>query len=153
MPVITEDLDDVDVELLRWQSHPRCVVCSQSNATGLGLEFHVADDGVVEATFDCESMFQGYPNVLHGGIIASLLDGAMTNCLFAHGCCAVTAELSVRFRHPIVTGSPAVVRARIESSAGSLSLLVADVSQKGRVMATAKGKFVEKPDARWPEGR
>jgi acyl-coenzyme A thioesterase PaaI-like protein len=36
--------------------------------------------------------------MLHGGVISSILDGTMTNCLFAHGTVAVTAELRVRFR-------------------------------------------------------
>ena len=150
MPVITEFLDDSEVEALRWQSHPRCVVCSQSNALGLGLKFDVTDQGFMEASFDCDSAFQGYPNVLHGGIICSLLDGAMTNCLFAHGWPAVTAELTVRFRHPIVTGGRATVRARVESSMRPLHVLVGEVLQNGRVTATAKGKFVEKPDDPWP---
>jgi acyl-coenzyme A thioesterase PaaI-like protein len=40
----------------------------------------------------------------------------MTNCLFAHGIVAVTAEMTVRFRHPIKTGVPVIARARIARS-------------------------------------
>jgi acyl-coenzyme A thioesterase PaaI-like protein len=37
-------------------------------------------DGGVEAHFDCSRIFEGYSHRIHGGVIAALLDGAMTNC-------------------------------------------------------------------------
>jgi acyl-coenzyme A thioesterase PaaI-like protein len=58
---------------------------------GLGLHFTVAPEGGVESTFAGSDVFEGYAGWLHGGLTAALLDGAMTNCLFAHGCQAVTA--------------------------------------------------------------
>lgn len=60
--------------------------------------FYLAPDGAVEASFACNKVFQGYPATLHGGIISGLLDGAMTNCLFAHGHASMTAEINIRFR-------------------------------------------------------
>ena len=146
----TNDLQDL--ESVQRKSHPCCVVCGRSNAHGLGLKFCTTDDGFVEAIFDCEGVFQGYPNMIHGGVICSLLDGAMTNCLFAHGWPAVTAELKVRFRHPIVTDSRAVVRARIESSMRPLHVLKAEIRQDDCVMATAMGKFVEMSNSVSPFG-
>ena len=94
----------------RRQTHPGCFVCGPANGHGLGLEFRLGEGGVVEASFACQGAFEGYPATLHGGIICALLDGAMTNCLFAHGHAAVTAELKVRFRHPVMTERPARVR-------------------------------------------
>ncbi|MCK4600842.1 MAG: hypothetical protein KAU28_00145, partial [Phycisphaerae bacterium] len=55
--------------------HKNCVVCSPSNKRGLGLEFVLSEDGAVEATFSCDNAFQGYANMLHGGVISALLDG------------------------------------------------------------------------------
>jgi acyl-coenzyme A thioesterase PaaI-like protein len=129
---------------LRRHSHPDCFVCGPANGHGLGLEFHLGQDGVVEASFGCQAVFEGYPATLHGGIICALLDGAMTNCLFALGHAAVTAELKVRFRHPVITERPARVRAWIASSLRPLHELVAELVQDDQVMATARGKFLEK---------
>jgi acyl-coenzyme A thioesterase PaaI-like protein len=81
--------------------------------------------------------------MLHGGVITSLLDGAMTNYMFAHGIPAITAELTVRFRHPVVTNQVAIVRARIERSSPPLHLLKAEVVQGEQLKATASGKFME----------
>jgi len=131
---------------MQSQVHANCVVCGSCNERGLGLEFALLEDGGVETAFSCDNAFEGYANVLHGGVISSLLDGAMTNCMFAHGCAAITAELNVRFRHPVVTGQAATVRAWITRSAPPLYVLKAEVLQAGRVKATATGKFMDQPN-------
>jgi acyl-coenzyme A thioesterase PaaI-like protein len=61
---------------------------------GLNLSFHVCRDGRVEGRFRCGYAYQGYTGLLHGGVISSILDGAMTNCLFSSGKTAVTAKNS-----------------------------------------------------------
>jgi len=119
-------------------------VCSQANACGLGLRFSLRDDGSVEAHFECKRALQGYDGILHGGMIATLLDGAMTNCLFAHGITAVTAEITVRFRHPVRLDTPLLVRARITQSQMPLHVAEAELVQDGRVKATATGMFMKK---------
>ncbi len=134
---------------LRNDSHPGCVVCCPSNGHGLGLVFRVAGDGVVEASFSCDTVFQGYPATLHGGVVSTLLDGAMTNCLFAHGHAAMTVELGVRFRHPVDTDNPALVRAWITSSTRPMHELAGELIQDGQIKATAKARFLEKAAMRW----
>jgi acyl-coenzyme A thioesterase PaaI-like protein len=129
---------------LRRRSHPACFVCGAVNGRGLRLDFHLRTDGVVEASFACHGMFEGYPSTLHGGVICAALDGAMTNCLFAHGHTAVTAELKVRFRHPVITDCTARVRAWITSSLRPLHELIAELVQEEQIMATAQGKFLER---------
>ena len=134
---------------LRQQSHPECFVCGRANGHGLGLDFRVAEDGAVEAAFACEPVFAGYPGMLHGGIVCTLLDGAMTNCLFAHGLAAVTVDLNVRFRHPVTVSLPADVRAWIESEGSPVHRLAAEVAQQGRVVATATARFIERGAMPW----
>ena len=74
--------------------HPECVVCSIANAKGLHLKFDVLDDGSVKADFQCNKAFEGYPGILHGGVISMILDGAMGHCIFALGQTAVTVEMT-----------------------------------------------------------
>ena len=143
--MITE-LPQVDWRETRAQAHANCVVCSPANSRSLRLEFAASDDGGVQACFDCDKAFQGYASMLHGGVIASLLDGAMTNCMFAHGIPAITAELNVRFRHPVLIGQFATVRAWIERLSPPLHLLKAEVLQDEQLKATALGKFMEQHD-------
>ena len=125
--------------------HPACIVCRPRAVGGLGLEFHPQADGSVEAEFPGGDTYQGYTGVLHGGMIAMLLDGAMTNCLFAQERRGVTADLAVRFRHPVASGEPARLRAWVERSVPPLYLLRAELWQAGQRRATATGKFMEAP--------
>jgi len=141
---VTTDSSQARLERTRELAHPNCVVCGPSSANGLSVDFEVLPDGSVEGRFRCGEAFEGYPDYLHGGVIASLLDGAMTNCLFAHGHTALTGELSVRYRHLIATSLPVTVRGWIERSSSRLHVLRARVVQAGQVKATATGKFMDK---------
>jgi acyl-coenzyme A thioesterase PaaI-like protein len=107
----------------------------------------------VEATFVCQRVLEGYPHVLHGGVICALLDGAMTNCIFATGSAAVTGDLHVRFQQPVSASGSATVRAWIEAASPPLYKLAAQLEQGGEIKATAKARFVEKhAAARLAEG-
>ena len=146
------DAGQMELRETREQAHSNCVVCSPVNSRSLSVEFAASDDGRVQARFDCDKAFEGYAGILHGGVIASLLDGAMTNCMFAHGIPAITAELNVRFRHPVVTSHAATVRAWVERSSPPLHLLRAEVVQDQQLKATAHGKFMERPQLADGEG-
>ena len=130
---------------IRSLVHPKCVVCSFGNENGLHLEFDVVDDGSVTATFQCEEAFEGYPGMLHGGVISSILDGAMGNCMFVHGRATVTVEMTIRFQRPTVTEHEVTVSARITRDSHPLYLLEAEIVQNGQTKATAKGKYYDQP--------
>ena len=123
--------------------HPVCVVCAKHSARGLRMRYSPTGDGGVQAELDCDDSLQGYEGRLHGGVIAAALDGAMTHCLFALGRTAVTAELNVRYRHPVATGRAATVRSRLERDLAPLYLLRAELVQDGVVKAEATAKFME----------
>ena len=127
----------------RQDAHPFCFVCSAANPMGLALRYTAAPDGSVSASYLGHGAMEGYPGMLHGGIIAALLDGAMTNCLFAHGITALTAELRVRFRSPVHVAEELTVRAWLESSGHELFELRAQITQGGEVKARARGKFMQ----------
>ena len=129
-------------DALRALAHPRCVACSPQSERGLRLDFEGAADGSVRATFDCAAAFEGYPGYLHGGIISTILDSAMANCLFAQGYQAVTAELTVKFRAPVVLERPAVTEARATRDLFPLFLMEASLIQDGQTKATATAKFI-----------
>jgi acyl-coenzyme A thioesterase PaaI-like protein len=112
---------------------------------GLGLQFTEQADGSVVGVFACEGKYQGYPDRLHGGIVAMLADAAMTHCLFVRRISAVTGKLRLRFPHPVEVGVQATVRATLVSSSPPAYALKAEVWQAGTLRATAEGLFVEQP--------
>jgi acyl-CoA thioesterase FadM len=80
-------------------------------------------------------------------VICALLDGAMTNCIFAAGSAAVTGDIHVRFHRPVAAAGWARVRAWIEESAAPLFKLAAQLEQEGEIKASARARFVERAAA------
>jgi acyl-coenzyme A thioesterase PaaI-like protein len=127
---------------LQQREHPMCIVCSPHNPSGLKLRFTVQADGSVVAVFDSLPILQSYPGVLHGGVIATILDSAMLYALFAIDVVAVTATFEVRYLAPTVTGRFAMVRGWTSSTkTHPLYAQRAQLIQDGKVMVEASAKF------------
>jgi acyl-coenzyme A thioesterase PaaI-like protein len=125
------------------EAHPFCFVCSGSNPMGLALRCEPQPDGGMSAKFLGNSALEGYSGLLHGGVIATLLDGAMTNCLFARGIRGLTAELRVRYHAGVAAAEEVWLRAWLEDDAHELFQLRAELKQGGAVKASATGKFMK----------
>jgi acyl-coenzyme A thioesterase PaaI-like protein len=121
--------------------HAGCVACGSANGRGLNLRFTRVDGGVT-AEFACDASYEGYRDVIHGGIVCTLLDAAMTHCLFAAGRSGRTGRLSVRFRHPVAARGSAQVSAAIVRLRGRVASMTARLTQDGEVKATASAAFV-----------
>lgn len=126
------------------QTHASCMVCGDPacNAGSLGLRFVRDGEGGVNTLFRVEARHQGYGGLLHGGMICTLLDAAMVHCLFEHGVCALTAEMTVRFVAPIEVGQDVAVIARLVGERRGLYRVEASVSGQRQVFARASAKFV-----------
>lgn len=51
-----------------------CFICGLENPIGLHLHIYEVEPGVIETTYIAPEHFQGYPGVLHGGIVGALID-------------------------------------------------------------------------------
>lgn len=132
------------LDALATSQHRRCLLCGADNQLGLKLRFRAQPDGAVLAVFPCAQPYQSYDHTLHGGVIAALLDSAMTNALFAAGVVGVTGELNIRFCAPVELARGAVVRGWLEHSTPPLYYLRAELSQGGDTCARASAKFMER---------
>jgi acyl-coenzyme A thioesterase PaaI-like protein len=130
----------------RQKSHCNCIVCGNSNPISLGLKFSILPDGGVFSMFKGSALFQGYHGILHGGIIAALLDATMTHCLFHNKIQAVTGDLQIRFLKPVPCSSSLELRARIDSSFSPLYKLSSELTCEKQLMARGKAKFMETSD-------
>ena len=135
------------IDTTRRLHHPHCVVCGSQHPLGLRIVYEIRPNGGVSATVDCPSQWEGYPGVVHGGVIASLLDGAMTNCLFAEGIAAYTADLHVRYRRPLKLNTSARVAAVITRRIPPMFVVKSWVEQNDQVRAVGTGKFMAEDKA------
>jgi len=125
-------------------------MCGLDNPRSLGLVFTPDGPEGVVTTFRAFDELQGYPGLLHGGVIASLLDAAMTHCLFRLGVEAVTGDLHVRYLAPIGCREALVIRAHLKPSMPPLYRLEAEITGDDGVAARAAAKFVRRPPYREP---
>lgn len=124
--------------------HDGCLICGALNPLSWRLSFEDADDGVVRASFRPQPELQGYAGLLHGGVIASLLDAAMTHWLFHRGVVAVTGDLHVRYVEPVPCGALLEIRAWATALVPPVFRLKAQVVLEGRAAVWAEGKFLRR---------
>ncbi|MFA5309590.1 MAG: PaaI family thioesterase [Dehalococcoidales bacterium] len=89
-----------------------CFGCGQNNPIGMKLRF-TRDGDTISAEFTPDRMHQGWPGLLHGGILGCLLDEAMSNIAYATGNTTLTASMEMRLRQPVAVAAPLVVSAWI----------------------------------------
>ena len=134
-------------ENLRPMAHSasnRCFGCGQANAAGLRLEFLLAEDGGVVTLPTVADRFEGHPGYLHGGIIATLLDEAMSKGARARGLTTMTRKLEIEYMRPAPSGAPLRVEGRVVRSEGRKHWIESEIRDAGgAVLAQAKGLFVE----------
>ncbi|HAF70828.1 TPA: PaaI family thioesterase [Candidatus Acetothermia bacterium] len=132
--------------------YPGCFVCGnrKENPLALGLSF-VLEDGMVRAPFTPQREHAGYPGIVHGGIITSLLDEASiwAASAAAQAFC-VTHSLKVKFLRPARVGEPLTVLAQMEGRQGRLLLVRARVETgEGQVLAQSQGSFLPRFRREW----
>jgi uncharacterized protein (TIGR00369 family) len=123
-----------------------CFVCGLENPIGLKLGFYEDDEGHVMATFTPRDEHQGYPGVMHGGIVTALLDETLGRVAIATGRWMMTGRLNIRFRQSIPIGEPLTVvgevvelKKRLLEARGEIRLA------NGKIGAEATGTFLEIP--------
>jgi acyl-coenzyme A thioesterase PaaI-like protein len=132
-----------------------CFVCGVYNPAGLKLSIYEVGPEEVEATFMPTPDHEGFPGVLHGGIIAALLDelGGRAAMIGDHARFRMTAKLEIKYRAPTPLDQPLTVRGRLLKDRGRLALTHAEVRlPDGTVTAEADVTLADLPDGILPAG-
>jgi len=130
-------------------AHNRCFGCGQANPAGLRLDFLQAPDGAVVSLPVVPDTFDGHPGYLHGGIIATLLDEAMSKAVRALGRPAMTRKLDVDYLRPVPSAVPLRIEGRVVRSEGRKHWVEARIlNAEGIVLAQGNGLFIQvRPNA------
>jgi len=87
-----------------------CFICGLENPVGLHLHIYEVEPGVIETTYTAPEHFQGYPGVLHGGIVGAIIDeigGRSHMGTDPHNPRFMfTAKLEVKYRQNVPVGKP-----------------------------------------------
>jgi len=124
---------------------PNCLVCGRSNPHGLHLSLYVDPaTGVVTTTYTPTADHIGFEGIIHGGVIATVVDEAMVWAATWSGkrfC--VCGELTVRFKESALVGERLMITARIDVARRKLVITTCEVMRAdGTIIATASGKYI-----------
>jgi len=122
----------------------RCFGCGPANQTGLRLDFLLADDSSVVSFPVVSNVFEGHPGYLHGGVIATLLDEAMSKAVRAKGSTSMTRKIEVDYLRPVPSEAQLRLEGRIVRSEPRKHWAEARIlNENGKVLAEARGLFIE----------
>ena len=101
MPPLTDDRT-------KQPNSKMCFICGLQNPVGLHLHFYETSPGIVESMYVAPEHFQGYPGVLHGGIVGAILDELAARALMgadpANPRFVFTARLEIKYRRNVPIG-------------------------------------------------
>jgi uncharacterized protein (TIGR00369 family) len=120
-----------------------CFVCGEKNAMGLKLRIRTdpeRGDSAAEVTF--AEHFQGWAGIVHGGLLAAVLDEALIYAAGAKGHQCVTGEITVRYIKPASTGVAYALKGRFLEDRGRIVLAESElIDISGAQVARAAGKL------------
>lgn len=124
-----------------------CFVCGDDNPAGMKLKFRVSAVGESEANWTPVPDWEGYPGLIHGGLISTVLDEAMSKAVASTKVRTLTAEMRVRYRRMVETGGQFVIRGwLVERGRRMIRAEASLLSASGEEHAHAWGSFIPAPE-------
>ena len=122
-----------------------CFGCGQENPHGLRLKLQFDDDTkTTYGKFSANPFQEGPPNIIHGGIIAGLLDETMITVNKYLDSMAITTELTIRYLQPAFVGESLYIRGWFVKKSKKMIENRAEIeNEMGKIVARAKGKYLE----------
>lgn len=133
----------------RQPNSDNCFVCGRRNPRGLYMVFYDDGENEVFSEYTVGEDYQGYPGIVHGGVVASMLDEVVARVAMIgdphHFMLSV--KLQVKYRHAVPTSTPLKVVGRIVKLRGRLGRAVGQVLlPDGQVAAEAEMTLADVPD-------
>ena len=130
-----------NLKRLRDIHHSRCLFNRELSIVP-GLRFSFDDSGALLGEFTCNGFQQGYDGIVHGGVIAAIIDASMAQCLMGHGVVGYTANLSVKYRKPVAIRTATMLQTSIVAvNCSVLYSMSCKITQNDVCVVKADGKF------------
>src|SRR5215212_3143118 len=143
----------------RQPNSRHCFICGMENPIGLHLHSYETAPGQVEAAYTAPEHFQGYPGVLHGGIVAAIIDeisgraqmgGDPLNPRFMF-----TAKLGVKYRRNVPIGKQLKIigiagKSRVKSAEAWAGIYEAETNE---LLAEGNTLLIDVPEAQFDRSK
>jgi uncharacterized protein (TIGR00369 family) len=153
-------MDESLMEANRQPNSSGCFICGLNNPIGLKMVFQEdGDAGQVRAVLTVPESYRSYPGVVHGGIVATILDETSGRALMMHmgdhHAFFVTAKMEVRYRQAAPTDTPLVAVGWVERAGENRARVKGELRlEDGTVLASCASLIVRPSEAfldRWGE--
>jgi acyl-coenzyme A thioesterase PaaI-like protein len=128
-----------------------CFVCGLENPIGLKLRIYQIEPGVIETNYTAPEHFQGYPGVLHGGIVGAILDEISGRSLMGddpqHPRFLFTGKLELKYRRNVPVGKPLRIVGKAGRDKGRAAEAWAGIydAETGELLAEANALHINVP--------
>jgi acyl-coenzyme A thioesterase PaaI-like protein len=113
------------------QFFPNCFVCGSENPEGLQIPFERRPEGGCRAEYSPRPTHVGWPEIIHGGLLFTLMDEAVAWASIYAGRHAVTGKAEARFRAPARVGSRLIVTGWVTTSSRRALRARAEIREGG----------------------
>jgi acyl-coenzyme A thioesterase PaaI-like protein len=135
---------------LKLEDDQMCYVCGSKNTLGLKLHFEHPQKGLLKSTVTFSKAHQGFKGIVHGGMMAMVLDEMMVNLAWKEGIPAVTVELNIRLKKAAKIGEKVLLEGRLGKGRGRVLHASSEAkNEKGEALASATATCIlirQKPD-------
>ena len=136
-----------------------CICCGRDNDVSLKMKwYNDTEAGLVRCTVTVPERFNGYPGVVHGGIVAAMLDETAGRAVMLDGDFMrfmVTLTLTVNYRRPTPTNTPLEVIGRLIRMTGRRAKVAGEIRLPDGTLTADCEEIVVKPPAeifeKWKE--
>lgn len=125
-----------------------CFVCGVANPFGLQMKFYKSGKEEVTAEYTVPERFQGYPGVVHGGVVAAMLDEVAGRAHMGGDPprFMYTARLDIRYRKNVPIGKPLRLIGKIGKSKQRIATSTSQIyGPDGVLLAEAEALLVDLP--------
>jgi acyl-coenzyme A thioesterase PaaI-like protein len=127
-----------------------CFVCGLENTFGLHLSFYENVPGEVTAEITVPEHYQGYPGVVHGGIVAAMLDEVTGRVHMGADPqkprFMYTARLHIRYRKNVPVEQPLKLVGRAGKDKGRTATATGEIrGPQGDLLAEAEALLIDVP--------
>jgi uncharacterized protein (TIGR00369 family) len=128
-----------------------CFICGLQNPVGLHMAiYNDHDSNCIYSNIVIPDEYQSYPGVVHGGIVATMLDEISGRATIMDGNdqnLMVTVKLEVKYRRPTPTNTPLKVIGRVVSQNETRAKVAGEIQlADGTVTASCEGLLARPPD-------
>ncbi len=145
------------MKVLSKQSNSRmCFICGMDNPIGLKAQFYNMEDGSVMTLFRYKKEHQSFPQRVHGGLIATMLDELGLRAMWAKDTekvFGVTISMEVKYRKPVPYDHELIGRGIVEKETAHFVLIRTEIYDEDcTLLANGELKYIKLPPEQIAQG-